>query len=275
VAAAGDVNGDGYDDVIVSGLSSAAYVFHGSASGIPSGDPTTAATELLLNQSGAVFRRVAGAGDVNGDGYDDVIVGAPEYDVGNPEGPGRDAGAAFVFHGSPNGIPDGTPATAATRLLGDIGYAPCGNSYYNFGGDVAGVGDLNGDGRGDVIVSSPARGTESGGEGSGAAWIFTGAPLGIPDGGPSTAQIQLETTARNFPYCGFNLSPILLGSDVDGAGDLDGDGKADVILSLPGYNSRAGAAYVYTTLSVPEPPAGLALAAGAMLVFALRRARRA
>jgi hypothetical protein len=120
VSGAGDVNGDGYDDVIIGALfydagqtqEGAAFVFLGSASGIADGNPTTAATQLESDQAGAhLGASVSGAGDINGDGYDDVIVAAPSYDVGSSL-----IGAAFVFLGSASGIADGNPATAATQL---------------------------------------------------------------------------------------------------------------------------------------------------------------
>src|SRR5690606_32186420 len=86
VASAGDVNGDGYADVIVgadhygSGDPGAAFVFHGSATGVASGNPATANARIDSLQSNAnLGDSVASAGDVNGDGYADVIVGAPEF----------------------------------------------------------------------------------------------------------------------------------------------------------------------------------------------------
>jgi hypothetical protein len=76
---------------------------------------------------------VSGAGDVNGDGYDDVILGATAYQ------PPSKGGAAFVFAGGPSGVASGTPATAATRITSDQQDALLGTS-------VAGAGDVNGDG---------------------------------------------------------------------------------------------------------------------------------
>ena len=114
VAGAGDVNGDGYGDVIVGARNydagqtdeGAAFVFLGSALGVARGIPASAAVATLQsNQAGALLGlSVAGAGDVNGDGYADVIVGALLYDAGQ-----ADEGAAFVFLGSATGWRSGNP----------------------------------------------------------------------------------------------------------------------------------------------------------------------
>ncbi|MBK7949141.1 MAG: FG-GAP repeat protein [Deltaproteobacteria bacterium] len=123
VAGAGDVNGDGYDDVVVgsdrfdAGLSAggAAFVLFGSSSGVPNGNPATAAMRFYTNQIngniGYYPSGVASAGDVNGDGYGDAIVRAPNYDSGE-----AGEGAAFVFLGGVAGIEDGTPLSAPAMI---------------------------------------------------------------------------------------------------------------------------------------------------------------
>src|SRR5262249_35126904 len=148
VASAGDVNRDGYDDVIIgaSGYDAgqtdegAAFLFLGSASGVASGNPSTASAQFESNQAGAFLGPgVAGAGDVNRDGFADLIVGASKYDAGQ-----TDEGAAFLFLGTVSGISSGNPSTASAQLES--------NAIVSwFGDSVAAAGDVNGDGYGDVI----------------------------------------------------------------------------------------------------------------------------
>ena len=233
VAAAGDVNDDGYDDVIVGAAGydagqadeGAAFIFLGSPSGIANGSPANAATQLESNQPNAYLgASVSGAGDVNGDGYDDVIVGADSYDAGQ-----TNEGAAFVFLGSALGVSDGNPSNAGARLESDQVNAM-------LGGSVAGVGDVNGDSYGDVIVGAVQY--DAGQTDEGAAFLFLGSASGIAAGNPTTAAARLESDQLGAR----------LGASVAGAGDVNGDGYDDVIVGASLFNAGQpgdGAAFIF------------------------------
>ncbi len=218
VAGAGDVNGDGYDDVIVGALyndaggtyAGRAYVYFGG----PGADAVADLT--LAGAAGDDYfgHSVAGAGDVNGDGYGDVIVGAHGNDAG-----GTNAGRAYVYFGGP-----GADASADLILTG----AAAGD---NFGYSVAGAGDVNGDGYGDVIVG--ALYNDAGESDAGRAYVYYGGP-----GADAVADLTL-TGAAASDY---------LGTSVAGAGDVNGDGYGDVIVGASSDDAGgadAGRAYVY------------------------------
>jgi len=150
-----------------------------------------------------------------------VIVGAPYYDA-----PEYSEGAAFVFLGSAAGVPNGSPATAATTLLARYGQT-------HLGWCVAGAGDVNGDGYADVLV---AQSFTSGADGE--ALLFLGSAAGIPSGTESTAATHLPSSQGGA----------LLGSSLAAAGDVNGDGYADVIVGAPEYDAgetNEGAAFVF------------------------------
>jgi len=202
VASAGDVNGDGYDDVIVGadgydgGLEDEGkvFVFHGSAAGL-SRTPNWAAES---NQLFAYFGpAVASAGDVNRDGYDDVIVGALFYYS-------ADEGKAFVFHGSAGGLSHAPNWKAESNQE---------NAY--FGGSVASAGDVNGDGYDDVVVGADSY--DSGQIDEGKAFVFHGSAAGLSRSPNWTAEPNQERA--------------YLGNSVASAGDVNGDGYDDVIVT--------------------------------------------
>ncbi len=221
VASAGDVNGDGYGDVIVGayGYDSAysdegtAYVYLGSSSGVA----TAAAWSAVPGQASAAFgAAVASAGDVNGDGYGDVIVGAYNYDDGS-----SNEGAAFVYLGSSAGLATSAAWTAQPNQVSA-----------HFGTSVAGAGDLNGDGYGDVIVGAPDY--DNGSTDEGRAYVYYGSASGLATASAWTG--ESDQAAANF------------GVAVAGAGDVDGDGYADVIIGAEGYENGSadeGQASVY------------------------------
>jgi hypothetical protein len=227
VSTAGDVNGDGYDDVIVGvpryddGQPEEGVVF--LYPGGPDGPATSPAWMVKSDQAYAWFGiAVAPAGDVNGDGYDDVIVGAPRYD-----GEQRDEGAAFVYYGGPTGI-----LTTTAWLT-----HPTDQADARFGTAVAAVGDVDGDGFADVVVTANGYDAEETNEG--AAFMYRGGPDGLADA-PAWEVHPTDQAYANF------------GRSASTAGDVNGDGYDDVIVGAPWYdtdqseeNWDKGAAFVY------------------------------
>ena len=116
---AGDVNGDGYADIIVGAREydngqtneGAAFIWCGSAGGMgPEGTPGNADWSAEMDQAEARFGYIVGtAGDVTNDGYDDIVVAANEYD----DGPQANAGQVYVYEGSAAGV-SATPSFTAT-----------------------------------------------------------------------------------------------------------------------------------------------------------------
>ncbi|MCK6613760.1 MAG: FG-GAP-like repeat-containing protein [Ignavibacteriaceae bacterium] len=221
VSTAGDVNGDGYSDVIVGGHyydnaqtdEGRAYVYHGSASGLATTSNWTAESNQINAYLGI---SVSTAGDVNGDGYSDVIVGANGYDGGE-----YDEGRVFVYHGSASGL----SASANWTAEGDQDYA-------RFGSSVSTAGDVNGDGYGDVIVG--AFGYDNGETDEGRAFVYHGSASGLS----TTANWTAES----------NQAIAYFGGSVSTAGDVNGDGYSDVIVGANGYGNgeyAEGVVFVY------------------------------
>ncbi|MCF0051946.1 FG-GAP-like repeat-containing protein [Dyadobacter sp. LJ53] len=220
VSSAGDLNKDGYSDVIIGApfytkgetKEGAAMVYYGSALGLNS-----AATILESNQLNAKFgRAVEGLGDVNGDGFSDVIVGAPLYDKGQ-----IDEGAVFIYHGSAAGI----NLLAANMLESNQVKA-------QYGYVTAGAGDVNGDGYNDVIVGAYAY--DKGHDNEGAVFVHLGSAVGVN----SNASVVLEGNQINAQY----------GWSAATAGDVNGDGYSDIMVGSYLYDygqTNEGAVFVY------------------------------
>jgi hypothetical protein len=238
VAGAGDVNGDGYDDVITGHVSTPSYTGHARLwLGSQAGLSTANTIYVTYNSPGGRYgTSVAGAGDVNGDGYDDVLVGAPTHDSQSTNL--VDVGQVFLFYGS--AVPDGFPEWG---FEGDLTSCQVGNS-------VAGA-DVNGDGYGDILVGASQYDYASATQGR--AYLFFGSPIG-PTATPFWTATGQQAYAR-------------FGKLVAGAGDVNGDGGDDVIVGadwMHNPDNYEGRAYLFTTsiVGVPTPPrvTGLALA---------------
>jgi len=281
LSTAGDVNGDHYEDLLISAPSfirydsptneGRVYLFFGG----PNGLPASPSQELHEFGSDGFGRSIDGGGDINGDGYADIIVGEPNYDddrgrvnvyAGSPDGVvnllsigmpvvGRDFfGYSVSFAGDVNGdgyddIVAGTPlASAGGATVGRVdlyygGASPDRASDWHMYGtldrgflgySVAGIGDVDGDGRSEFAVGSPGRG-----------WLDA-----YERGQVTVFGRTGNTMFTRFVRYGQNMGDSF-GANVQAAGDINGDGRGDLLVGAPhwdygdGYQPWHGRAYLY------------------------------
>lgn len=261
VSAAGDINGDGFEDVIIGAPeadpngtnSGAAYVIFGRAT-----FPSTLELSSLTGTNGFQIngettgdhfgRAVSAAGDVNGDLFDDIVIGAPASDIN-----GSNAGAIYVIFGRATQFPAVLEAGALTptngfRINGEFAEDRAGRA-------VSGAGDVNGDQFADIVIG--AFRADPNGDESGAAYVV----FGTADYTPILELASLNGTN------GFQLDGELprdhAGRAVGGVVDVNGDGFDDVIIGSPNadpHGKGSGTAHVVFGRGTPFP-AVIALAA--------------
>jgi hypothetical protein len=212
------VNRDDYADVVVgayeygSSDNGKVYVFHGSATGLSRTPNFSLEGSEYYDKLGI---SVDTAGDVDGDGYDDIIVGA------DSDHPYDDTGYALVLFGSPTGITNTRTWRVDAEQPEDW-----------FGNSVSTAGDVNGDGYADVMISAILF--DSGEENEGKVYLYYGSPSG-PVLPPAWVT---EGNQVDEDY----------GSAISQAGDVNGDGLGDILVGAPDFDTsvlNAGRAYAY------------------------------
>ncbi len=237
VSSAGDVNGDGFADLIVGGYGAGsagiAYVVFGKSSttavSLPTGNATTSSSGFVIkgvSSADDAGYSVSNAGDVNGDGLADLLVGAPRADLTSTK---TSSGKAYVVFGQTGNTAINLSAVAA----GTGGFVMTGPTATSQAGlAVSYAGDINGDGLADVIVAAPNDGP------------YTGKTY-VVYGTSSTAAIDLSKVgAATGGSGGFVIngasSSDYSGQSVSYAGDINGDGFDDLVVGA--YSANVGSA---------------------------------
>ncbi len=228
VAGAGDVNGDGFSDILVGSPTYAngqtaegrVQAFYGSPFGLDYEPDWVVESNTLSARFGYAL---AGVGDVNGDGYSDVVVGAPY--LGNGMGQTNE-GRIYLFLGSASGLST-TPS----------GMAESNRNGAYFGQAIAGLGDVDGDGLADFAVGAPYY--SNGQTQEGGVYLFSG---GAALADPAAATLESNQAGAFF------------GISVGGAGDVNGDGSPDLVVGGSNYDggeTDEGGAWLYLGTSLP------------------------
>ncbi len=233
---AGDVNADGFEDFLIGTFHNKENGYDAGAAYLILGDKANVwGLKMKLREANARFLGkdeydafgyyVSGNGDVNGDGYDDFVIGAP---AGNEAG-GPKPGHAFLFFGKPKAD---WGFECVARDKADASFV--GRHDYDHAGEaVAMVGDVNRDGLDDFIVGAPLN--DDGATDGGKVYLFAGRASGW------NRNMYIESADASFVT---NYYKAWAGYIVSAAGDMNGDGYADFLIGSPHHDSFGGRVYL-------------------------------
>ena len=251
VASAGDVNGDGFDDLIIGArgadpgedsFAGESYVVFGKLGGFDSAvdlstlDGTTGFRLDGIDADDQSGRSLSSAGDVNGDGFDDLIIGAAGADAGGDS----EAGESYVVFGKSDGF---GPAVDLSTLDGTNGFRLDGiDADDRSGVSVSSAGDVNGDGFDDLIIGAE-RADRVGVGDSGESYVVFGKSGGF------VSAMDLSTLDGTNGFRLDGIDPFdQSGYSVSNAGDVNGDGFDDLIIgarfAARGRDNAVGESYV-------------------------------
>lgn len=224
VRPAGDVNGDGFDDIMVGAPPKKAYVIFGSNSTMAWGNGSLSLNSLADGQRGFVFVNpdpyaaslaVSSAGDINGDGLADFMIGSsPSPNV---------SGKVYIFFGNSSSSVWGNGTLNVTSLMnGQRGFVLQGDANDTFSSSLSNLGDIDGDGLADIIIAAPAvqKNYVVFGSSSSSAW-----------GNGLVSVSSLVNGQRGFTLIGGEVSD-QVNWEVRNAGDVNGDGLADMLVNI-------------------------------------------
>ncbi|MBH8555370.1 FG-GAP repeat protein, partial [Nostocaceae cyanobacterium CENA357] len=251
VSSAGDINGDGIDDLTIGAdgaspngtpIAGSSYVVFGRNSGFSAGlnlsslDGSNGFVINGINSFDSLGRSVSSAGDINGDGIDDLIIGASNASPNRESG----AGSSYVVFGSSSGF---NASLNLSSLDGSNGFVINGiNSFDSSGSSVSSAGDINGDGIDDLIIGASSA-DPNGQYRAGSSYVVFGRSSGF------NASLNLSSLdgSNGFVINGIN-SDDYSGGSVSSAGDINGDSFDDLIIGAsnasPNGQYQAGSSYV-------------------------------